>query len=267
MLARRGAGEGRQSFFYAPSHGFFVTYLDTWVRVKHDCPYCDLSERYPDAEMTLWLSVLVDMLQVSIPYTYDMEQVLHAAWEMLGYSDEFHDEVSAILLLTHPWIEEIDSVVAIASEEECMLIPPITFTEGWETHRIISKDPDQLRNLVERVSARGRVELLSQRNREHGDLVKDVHVVPTHFIEGLTSRQVNVLVNSYEQGLYEIPAKTRMDNVARNAGLSRSTFGEHLRKGELQIMRNLYPLLKVRCCQDESGLDTGTSCGPKGADK
>jgi hypothetical protein len=195
--------------------------------------------------------MLVDMLQVSTPADYDMDQVLHTAWEMLAYSDEFHDEESAILLLPRPWIERADSVVAIASEEECMLIPPITFSSGWETHRVICKDQDQLRNLVDRVGRRGRVELLSQRNREHNDLVKDVHVVPTHFIEGLTPRQVNVLIRSYEEGLYDIPARTKMDKVAKGEGLSRSTFGEHLRKGELQIMRNLYPLLKVRSYRDE----------------
>ena len=30
-------------------------------------------------------------------------------------------------------------------------------------------------------------------------------------------------------------------------------FGEHLQKGELQIMRNLYPILKVRSKKDEGG--------------
>jgi len=244
-----------------------VSYLDTWVRVKHDCPYCDLSERYPEAQMTLWLSVLVDMLQVSIPAYYDIEEVLHSAWETLQYSDEFHDEESAILLLAHPWVEKPDSVVAIASEEECMLIPPITFLGGWETHRVICKEQDQLRDLVGRVGARGHVELLSQKRREHSDLVKDVYVVPTHFIEGLTPSQVNVLVASYEQGLYEIPARAKMDKVAKRTGLSRSTFGEHMRKGELQIMRNLYPLLKVRTYQDEKGPRKGAQRDLKGSDR
>ncbi|NIP36164.1 MAG: hypothetical protein GWN18_14560 [Thermoplasmata archaeon] len=230
-----------------------MTYLDTWVRVRHDCPYCNLSDRYPEAHMTLWLSVLVDMLQVSIPGNYDIGQILDTAWETLHFSDEFHDEGSAILLITHPWIEEPDSVVSIASEEECMLIPPISFSAGWETHRVVCKEQDQLRNLMDRVGARGSAELISQRKRELADLVRDVHVVPTHFIEGLTPKQVDVLVSSYEHGLYDIPSRTKMERVAQRTGLSRSTFGEHLQKGELQIMRNLYPILKVRSHQEGTG--------------
>jgi predicted DNA binding protein len=238
-------------FFYSANHALTVTYLDTWVRVRHECPYCDLSARYPEAQMTLWLSVLVDMLQVSIPHDYSIEELLDAAWESLQYSDEFHDEGSAIVLLTHPWIEKPDSMVAIASQEECMLIPPVSFQGGWETHRVVCKEQDQLRNLIARVGEGGQAELISQRKRELSDLVRDVHVVPTHFIEGLTTSQLNVLVRSYEEGLYDIPARTKMEKVAKREGLSRSTFGEHLQKGELQIMRHLYPLLKVHACREE----------------
>lgn len=237
-----------------------MRYLDTWLRVRHECPFCDFSARFPEAEGTLWLSVLVDLFQVQIPVYYDVDKVIDSAWEMLMYSEEFHDDESALFLLNHPFIEEIDSVVAIASENDCMLIPPITFNAGWETHRVICRDQDQLRNLVETVSARGEVEMLSHKFREHGDLMKDVYVVPTHFIDGLTNRQVNVLVNSYEQGLFDVPAKTKMDKVAECAGLSRSTFGEHLRKGELQLMRNLYPFLKLRCCREGPGLEQSASC-------
>jgi predicted DNA binding protein len=200
--------------------------------------------------MTLWLSVLIDMLQISIPDNYSIDEIMNTAWETLGFSDEFHDDGSAILLVTHPWIEKPDSVVTIASEEECMLIPPVNFSAGWETHRVICKEQDQLRNLMDRVGSRGSAELISQRKRELVDLVRDVQVVPTHFIEDLTPRQVNVIVSSYEEGLYDIPARTKMEKVAKRTGLSRSTFGEHLQKGELQIMRNLYPLLKVRSARD-----------------
>jgi hypothetical protein len=58
-----------------------------------------------------------------------------------------------------------------------------------------------------------------------------------------------------------------MDKVAECSGLSRSTFGEHLRKGELQIMRNLYPFLKLRCCRGEAGLEESAGCRSDGAQR
>jgi predicted DNA binding protein len=53
-------------------------------------------------------------------------------------------------------------------------------------------------------------------------------------------------VLAFENGLLDIPAKARMDRVARGEGVSRSTFGEHLRKAQLQLIRNSYPFLKLR---------------------
>jgi predicted DNA binding protein len=143
-----------------------------------------------------------------------------------------------------------------------MLIPPITFHDGWETHRLVSREQESLRRMVEAVERWGEIEVLSQRRCEHSELIKDMYVVPTHFIDGLTPRQVNVMVNSYEAGLFDVPARAKMEDVARQCGLSRSTFGEHLRKGQLQVMQNLYPLLKLRCCRDEPGLATGAGGGP-----
>jgi predicted DNA binding protein len=243
------------------AYGTVMQYIDAWVRVKHPCPFCDISSRYPEANMTLWLSVLVDTFQVSIPPYYDVHKVIDSAKDMLLYSMEFHDNQSAIFLLNHPFMEEIDSVVAIAQETDCLLIPPISFFGGWETHHIICQEQQSLRNLVEMAGSKGEVEVLSQKNRDHSDFIREVSVVPTHFIESLTPRQVNVLVNSYEYGLFDVPARAKMDKVADKSGLSRSTFGEHLRKAELQIMRNLYPFLKLRCCQETPGLESSGGCG------
>jgi len=36
-----------------------------------------------------------------------------------------------------------------------------------------------------------------------------------------------------------------MDRVAKAVGLSRSTYGEHLRKAMYRIIQNSYPMLKV----------------------
>ena len=125
--SEQGRPRAAATLFIGAFHGETMRYLDTWLRVRHECPFCDFSARYPEAEGTLWLSVLVDLFQVQIPVYYDVDKVIDSAWEMLMYTEEFHDEESALFLLTHPFIEEIDSVVALASENDCMLIPPVTF--------------------------------------------------------------------------------------------------------------------------------------------
>jgi predicted DNA binding protein len=237
-----------------------MAFVESWVRVRHPCPFCEFSAEFPEAEMTLWVSAITDLFQISIPSNYRVEDILEVGKDMLGYTEAFSDASTALFLTQQPYLEEIDSVMAAADRNECMLIPPITFHEGWETHRLITRSHENLRRLVSEVSEKGEIEVLSIKTREHTDLMNDVGVVPTHFMEGLTDKQTYVLVTAFEAGLFDVPTRVKMEKVAKGIGLSRSTFGEHLRKAESELMRNLYPFLKLRCCREE---DPFCGCGTR----
>ena len=242
------------------THFTSMAFIESWIRVRHACPFCDFSRRFPDAEMTLWISALTDLFQVAFPPYYDVNDLLETGKDMLGYSEEYHDSGSILFLTHQPYIEEIETVMAAADKNECMIIPPINFHQGWETHRLITRSQENLRRMVDEVTRFGEVEVLSLRSREHMDLMQDVGVVPTHFMEGLTDKQTHVLVTAYEAGLFDVPTRVKMDKVARSIGLSRSTFGEHLRKAEGELISNLYPFLKLRCCREG---DPFCGCGTK----
>jgi predicted DNA binding protein len=77
-------------------------------------------------------------------------------------------------------------------------------------------------------------------------MIRDIGVVPVHFFEGLTDRQIHALAVAYENGLFDVPSRDKLDRVALKEGISRSTFGEHLRKAQFRIMKNSYPFLKLK---------------------
>ena len=86
----------------------------------------------------------------------------------------------------------------------------------------------------------------THRSREELDILRDVATVPVHLFEGPTDRQVHVLVTAFESGLLDVPTRARMGSAARRESLSRSTYGEHLRKAQRQLVSNSYPFLKLR---------------------
>ncbi|MCI4367211.1 MAG: helix-turn-helix domain-containing protein, partial [Thermoplasmata archaeon] len=55
-----------------------------------------------------------------------------------------------------------------------------------------------------------------------------------------------------EAGLFDVPSRTSWAAVARREGLSRSTFGEHLRKGQLRLLSNSYESLRSRALGKEA---------------
>jgi len=227
-----------------------MRYIETWVRIRHPCPFCEFSERFPEAEMTLWTTPLTDLFQVTVPADHRVEELIEEGRTMIQFTEAFH-EANSILFITHqPYIEQIDSVMALADEADCMLVPPMTFNGGWETHRLVTRSQDNVRRFVNEVSKRGEIEVLSLKSLDHLNLMNDIGVVPGHLMEGLTDKQAHALTVAYEKGLFDVPARVKMDRVAEGVGLSRSTFGEHLRKAEHEVFRNLYPFLKLRCCRN-----------------
>jgi predicted DNA binding protein len=226
-----------------------VHFLDTRVRIQHECPFCEFSARFPEVQMVLWYSRESEILEVTAPDPARLDELLEAARESLGACDMFQDGRSALLMTCECGYPKFRSVISIANDCGCMLVPPHTYEGGWETHRVLSTGPESLRKFVAEIERHGRVEIISHRGRDALDAVHDLNVVPVHFFEGLTDLQIRSVVAAYEAGLFEVPARTKMDDVAKAMGLSRSTLGEHLRKAELQMLRNSYPFLKLRAAE------------------
>lgn len=220
--------------------------LDTAIKVQHPCPFCDLSVRFPAAEMAVWCNRVNEVLQIEVPNSADLSPILEAAEESLAVRDVFRNGRFALTMVRACACSSYRSVTSIADEEGVWLIPPITYHGGWETHRIISSGKKLLQRFVAEVRKDGRVRVLSHRPRERLDAIHHLGLAPVPLFDGLTEKQVRSLVLAYEQGLFDVPARGRMDQIAQGLGVARSTFGEHLRKAQLRLLRNFYPFLKLR---------------------
>ncbi len=223
-----------------------MAFLETRVRVRHPCPYCNLSVAFPDVEMDLWTSTRSDVFHVTASSTERLRKVLRAMRDSIGTRKITYGASSALVLTHRAQWNYPPSVTGIADRHGVWLVPPIVYLGGWETYRALSPTQAALRRFVADVKKVGRVEVLSHRTRDRLDGIRSIGTVPVHLFEGLTDRQVHVLVAAIEGGLFQLPATVKMDRLAAKEGLSRSTFGEHLRKAEMQILQNSYPLLKLR---------------------
>ena len=223
-----------------------MAFLETRVRVRHPCPYCNLSVAFPDVEMDLWTSTRSDVFHVTAATLDRLREALRAMRASIG-TRKITFSGSSALVITHraQWAYP-PSVTGIADRHTVWLVPPVLYYGGWETYRALSPAQAALRRFVSDVKKVGTVEVLSHRARDALERVRSLSTKPVHQYEGLTDRQLHVLVAAIEGGLFELPAKAKMDRVARREGLSRSTFGEHLRKAETQVLANAYPFLKLR---------------------
>jgi predicted DNA binding protein len=230
-----------------------VDFLDSRVRVQHPCPFCDLSKGFPEVEFAHWCNRSSDVVHIAIPDPAIFPRLLDVLHDTLDLRDVYWDGQAALTMTRKCACDSMNSIVRIAEDSDCWPIPPVTYYGGWETHRILATRPESLRRFVAEVKRVGKIEIISHRPRRELGVVRDLAILPVHLFEGLTDRQVHALVSAHENGLLEIPARRRMDHVARDEGLSRSTYGEHLRKGLWQVLKNAYPFLKLRDLAGEGG--------------
>ncbi len=223
-----------------------MTYVDARVRIRHPCPYCDLSAAFPDVSMASWCNQAHDVLQVTVSDARDLMPVLEAVRKSLRSREVTRDGASALTIIRACRWDQFPSVTAVADRCDVWLIPPITYLGGWETHRILAPNPSAFAEFVKGVRRIGTIEILSSRPRERFDVVQDLGVLPVHLLDGLTERQVHALVSAWEAGLLDVPSRSRIGDVARREGISRSTYSEHLRKAQSRLSRNVYPMLKLR---------------------
>jgi predicted DNA binding protein len=223
-----------------------MTVVDAHVRVHHPCPYCDVSVEFPHTLLLLWCDNRRDVFLVSSPDPSELRRVVSAL------RDAFHARCLVMdgkdALVTVPDFEWASppSVTGLARKSGVWVLHPVVYYEGTETYRLLAPSKLELNRLITRVRRLGDVEILSVSGRAGLDAVRDIPAGTVHFFEGLTDRQIRALVAAYEGGLLDVPARTNWSEVARREGLSRSTFGEHLRKGQLRLLANSHASLKAR---------------------
>jgi len=223
-----------------------MTSVDASVRVHHPCPYCRVSVDFPRTLLLLWCDNRRDVFLVSSPDPRELREVLRRLRTTFRARVLLTEgSVSVLALPDFEWASP-PSVTGLARRAGVWVLHPVVYFNGTETYRLLAPTKSVLRRFVNRLRRLGDVELLSLTERIGLEPVRDESTATVHFFEGLTDRQVRSLVAAYERGLFDVPSRGSWLEVARQLGLSRSTFGEHLRKGQLRILRNSYAALKAR---------------------
>lgn len=225
------------------------------LEVTHDCPYCHLTRRFPDASIVLWCNMRSHVIEIDAESDETIEALEHY---FIGDSTtaQTYRQGSKVSIVTRDCNceEEKSSVCDMIEDSGCWYVPPPTFKGGWEYYRIVSWEKENLTKLVKAIEASGgKVQLKSFAPLgDHGSWHE--HLIPSDsLLAGLTNKQIRALVEAYQLGYFETPARTDADSMARRFGTSRSTFAEHLRKAEWKVIANMYPVLKMVARDSERG--------------
>ena len=126
-----------------------------------------------------------------------------------------------------------------------MRIPPLVLAGGWEYHRLVGYDDNDLRGLLRGLDKIGATEVLHKKSVSEG-VTDDTFLLSLSSLFGqLTEKQMKALLSAIEGGYYEIPKRTTADDLARKQGQPRSTLEEHIRKAESKVVLAMAPYMMM----------------------
>ncbi len=212
----------------------------------HDCPVGRASLRFPDIRIMSWCASNRDIFQVtgSLEQREAFSQWVEEA-SATGYRSQRDGSTLIITERCACAAARLPSIGEAVKASGVWDIPPIVFRNGWESWRVLAWSEESLRDLFRRIREIGEVRITSLRPIDNAGLEQMLLVPASDLFAGVTDRQLSALIMGLEHGYYSIPAETRIDRLAEGAGVSPSTFGEHLQKAEIRIFRNLRPYLQA----------------------
>jgi len=213
-------------------------------RVKHECPYREISERYPDLTIREWYLNDCQVIEITAPGS-PTEDLLEEIDELGTVLHESVDE-SGLHVVTQSCLCSLeDSIIERFEAYNCLYQPPTIHRQGWEHYTVIAFDESDARNLVQDLESDRDIEVLSKTAITEQRIPHSMLAPVDQLFEGVTERQMAALRLALESGYYEQPRKTSLRELADRTSVARSTYEEHLRKAENKLLTNAGQFLRL----------------------
>lgn len=141
------------------------------------------------------------------------------------------------------------SVLARTAAVDALLLPPLVWHDGRLRIRVLLFEEPRTAILSD-ILPDSRLE--SKAVLRGADVEREL-LASGLLLPSLTRRQGQAVLAALETGYYDAPRKVTTLDVARKLGIARSTFEEHLKAAESQLVRALAPVVRMRLLEEEQG--------------
>jgi predicted DNA binding protein len=213
-------------------------------RVRHECPYREISERYPDLTIREWYLSDCQVVEITSSEA-PTEELLDEIDDIGTILHESVDE-SGLHVVTQSCLCSLEgSIVERFEEHNCLYQPPTVHRQGWEHYTVIAFDEGDVRDLLRELKADRDIEVLSKTAITEQAIPHSMLAPVDRLFESVTDRQLAALRLALESGYYEQPRKTSLRELAAQTEVARSTYEEHLRKAENKLLTNAGQFLRL----------------------
>lgn len=231
----------------------------TQLRLEHDMPFSNLSKLFPEAQISRWCNLQVDILEVNSQKSEEIEKTLKKMLRTLSarliHLSRYSEHSIEVVISCRCALN--NSSVSIIEASGCIPVMPITYKGGFEFCEVLSFDSRDLNKALDNLSKVAKVKIKSQGSIIKPNARSSMTISVDDFFRKLTQKQLNALVQSIEMGYYAYPKGRTIAEIASILNMHPSTFEEHLRKAELKIMHSVSPFARMAHAQSGKALVNG----------
>lgn len=213
-------------------------------RLRHECPYRELSERFPDLTIREWYLSDCQVLEITsqdapsddlVDEVDDLGTILHRSED----DGSLHVVTKACLCPVE------NSIVDRFEQHNCLYQPPTVHQHGWEQYSLIAFDEADIRALHADLEADREIDVISKTGLEEAGIPHSLLTPIDQLFGELTDRQLAALQIALENAYYEEPRGSSIAELAAQSTVARATFEEHLRKAENKLLRSAGEFIRL----------------------
>ncbi|MCU4751355.1 helix-turn-helix domain-containing protein [Halobacteria archaeon AArc-curdl1] len=228
-------------------------------RIRHECPYRELSERYPDLTIREWYLSDCQVLELSSAEA-QTEDLLDEIDHLGTVLHQSVDDSGLHVVMQSCLCSLEDSIIERFEEHNCLYQPPTVHRHGWEHYTVIAFEEEAIRTVYKELEADRDIEVLSKTGLEETQIPHTMLAPVDQLFDSVTERQLEALRLALDNGYYEQPRQASITDLAAQTTVARSTYEEHLRKAENKLIKNAGQFVRLLIGTDgSSGLDATTS--------
>lgn len=228
-----------------------MTHYEVSFRLQHDCPYNEFSKTYPEVVVSHWCNWSKDVLEIAGKDVVE-GQVQKSIRELTGKLGTRIIRRSTagsnlqVVLQKCACDKLPPPTLPVIEGANCLELQPAIYSQGWEWYRVIAFAEGDLRKLFKSLEKDCNVEVESRRSVSE-ESVRDTFLLSTaSLFGGLTEKQARALMMALDNGYYRMPRGATAGQIARRLGVPRTSFSDHLRKGECKLLQAVGPYLRLK---------------------
>ena len=226
-------------------------------RLRHECPYRELSEQFTDLTIREWYLSDCQVLEISSQNAPPEELLTEI--DQLGTILHQSNGESGLYVVTKACLCSVEnSIINTFEEYNCLYQPPTVHRQGWEQYSLLAFNEADIRSLHQDLESDREIDVVSKTGLEETQIPHSMLTPVDQLFGALTDRQLAALQLALENGYYEQPRNCSVSDLAEQTTVARATFEEHLRKAENKLIKNAGQFVRLL---SESRSDDGLRKG------